>query len=145
MVAKRKLNTAVNKSFVRFVLTTRHPESGVEEGLFRAAYRLRDSSRVEEEDRRLLTEVLAWFGKNLVTPDRFNRSKSKGFYRRTTRGIAWFRNSATDCLSRMHRMRVILEKYGHPVTMLTETRVGYVVYEDELQVVAEPFSDTQTR
>jgi hypothetical protein len=135
----------VSKSFVRFVLTTRHPESGVEEGLFRAAYRLRDSSRVEEEDRRLLTEVLGWFRENLVTPDRFNRSKSKGFYRRTTRGIPWFRDSTTDCLSRMHRIRVILEKYGHPVTILTETRVGYVTYEDELQIVAEPFSDTQTR
>ncbi len=91
-----------------------------------------------------MTEELVWFSENLVTPDRFNRSKSKGFDRRTTRGIAWFRDTATDCLSRMHRMRVILEKYGHPVTMLTETRIGYVVYEDELQVVAEPFSDTQT-
>ena len=78
-----------------------------------------------------MTEELAWFGENLVTPDRFNRSKSKGFYRRTTRGIAWFKDSATECLSRMHRMRVILEKYGHPVMMLTETRIGYVVYEDE--------------
>ena len=29
--------------------------------------------------------------------------------------------------------------------MLTETRVGYVVDEDELQVVAEPFSETRTR
>jgi hypothetical protein len=134
----------VSKSFVRFVLTTRHPESGVEEGLFRAAYRLRDSPRVEDEDRRRLTEVLAWFGENLVTPDRFNRSKSKGFYRRKTRGIAWFRDSATDCLSRMHRLKVILEKYGHPVTILTEARVGYVTYEDELQIVAEPFSDTKT-
>jgi hypothetical protein len=28
--------------------------------------------------------------------------------------------------------------------MLTETRVGYVVYEDDLQVVAEPFADTKT-
>jgi hypothetical protein len=131
-------------SFVRFVLTTRDHESGVEEGLFRTAYRLRDSSHVENEDRRLLTELLRWFGKNLATPDRFNRSKSKGFYRRATRGIAWFRDSAAECLSRMHRLKVILEKYGHPVTMLTETRVGYVVYEDEIQVVAEPFSDTQT-
>ena len=91
-----------------------------------------------------MTEVLGWFWENLDTPDRFNRSKSKGFYRRTTRGIAWFKDSATDCLSRMHRIRVILEKYGHPVTMLTETRVGYVVYEDEFQVVAEPFADTKT-
>ena len=144
-MAKRRRNTAGNESFVRFVLTTRHPESGVEEGLFRTAYRLRDSSRVEEEDRRLLTEALCWFGENLVTPDRFNRSRSKGFYRRTTRGIAWFRDSATDCLSRMHQIKTTLEKYGHPVAMLTERRIGYVVYEDELQVVAEPFSDTQTR
>jgi len=98
---------------------------------------------VEDEDRRVLTELLRWFGDNLATPDRFNRSKSKGFYRRTTRGIAWFKDSAADCLSRMHRIRSILEKYGHPVTMLTESRIGYVVYEDERQVVAEPFSDTR--
>jgi len=134
----------MGKSFVRFVLTTRHPKSGVKEGLFRAAYRLRDSAGVEEGDRRRLTEVLGWFGDNLVTPDRFNRSKSKGFSRRNTRGIAWFRDSATDCLSRMHGIKAILEKYGHPVTILTETRIGYVTYEDDLQIVAEPFSDTKT-
>ncbi len=28
--------------------------------------------------------------------------------------------------------------------MLSETRVGYVIYDDAFQVVAEPFSDTQT-
>ena len=134
----------MSTNFVRFVLTTRHHESGVEEGLFRTAYRLRDSSRVEEEDRRTLAELLRWFGDNLATPDRLNRSKSKGFYRRTTRGIAWFKDSATDCLERMHQIKTTLEKYGHPVTMLTEKRIGYVVYEDELQVVAEPFSDTRT-
>jgi hypothetical protein len=44
----------------------------------------------------------------------------------------------------MHPIKTTLEKFGHPVTMLTESRIGYVVYEDELQVVAEPFSDTQT-
>jgi len=112
-------------------------------------------SRIADENLRELLAFLsassrqagrpeAWFGENLVTPDRFNRSKSKGFYRRKTRGIAWFRDSATDCLSRMHRMKVILEKYGHAITILTETRVGYVTYEDELQIVAEPFSDTKT-
>jgi hypothetical protein len=44
----------------------------------------------------------------------------------------------------MHRVKVILEKYGHHVTMLTERHIGYVVSEDDLQVVAEPFSDTRT-
>jgi hypothetical protein len=42
----------------------------------------------------------------------------------------------------MHRIKQIAESYGHPVTMVRETRVGYVVYEDDLQVVAEPFADT---
>jgi hypothetical protein len=28
--------------------------------------------------------------------------------------------------------------------LLSETRVGYLIYEDDFQVVAEPFADTQT-
>jgi hypothetical protein len=44
----------------------------------------------------------------------------------------------------MHRMKDILEAHGHPVKMLREARVGYVIYEDDFQVVAEPFSDTHT-
>lgn len=35
-----------------------------------------------------LSETLAWFEKNLKTPDRFNRTRSKGYYRRNTKGIA---------------------------------------------------------
>ena len=37
----------------------------------------------------------------------------------------------------------ILQNHGIPVRMLKADRVGYVVYEDEYQVVAEPFADTQ--
>ena len=55
------------------------------------AYKLRDSPRLQAADRELLAESLEWFGKNLDTPTRFNRSKSKGFYRRRTRGITWFK------------------------------------------------------
>ena len=45
----------------------------------------------------------------------------------------------------MHRMAKILGRYGHVVTMITERRIGYVVYEDDRQVVAEPFKDTRIR
>jgi hypothetical protein len=112
--------------------------------LFRLAYRLRDAPEVNAHDRQALAEALEWFDKNLRAPDRFNRSTSKGFYRRATRGIAWLRDSATDCASRMHRIKDIFEAHGHQVTMIRETRVGYIVYEDDLQVIAEPFADTQT-
>jgi len=130
--------------FIRFVVARRHPDSGVEDGTFGLAYELRESPHVEPADRNVLAENLRWFEKNLRTPTRFNRTKSKGFYRRKTRGIAWFKDSATEHLTRMHQIKTVLEQYGHPVVMLSEGRVGYVIYEDAFQVIAEPFSDTQS-
>lgn len=130
--------------FVRFVLARLDPDSGVETGPFAPAYELRDSPDVEAADRDLLTENLKWFEKNLVTPTRFNRTKSKGFYRRKPRGIAWFKDTATEHLARMHQIKGILDRYGHAVVVISEARVGYLIYEDGFQVVAEPFSDTQT-
>ncbi len=44
----------------------------------------------------------------------------------------------------MYRLKRLLEANGYPVTMVKEKRVGYVVYEDGCQVVAEPFSETRT-
>jgi hypothetical protein len=129
---------------VRFVLSTTHPESGVEAGVFPLAYELRDDPQIPQGEREALAHLLDWFDRNLPRPDRFNRSTSKGFYRRTTRGIAWLRDTATECISRMHQLKDILGRHGHHVTMIHATRVGYVVYEDDLQVIAEPFADTET-
>jgi len=44
----------------------------------------------------------------------------------------------------MHVLKGVLESHGHAVTVVHETHVGYVVYEDEAQVVADPFADTRT-
>ncbi len=98
---------------------------------------------MENADRVPLAEILTWFDRNLEKPARFNRSKSKGFYRRRTRGITWFKDTATEHLARMRQVNAILEKYGHSVTMLSESRVGYLIFEDAFQVVAEPFSDSE--
>jgi hypothetical protein len=99
---------------------------------------------VDAADRELLAQNLTWFEKNLKTPTRFNRTKSKGFYRRNAKGIAWFKDTASEHLMRMHQVKAVLEQPGYAVVMLTESRVGYVIYDDAIQVVAEPFSDTQT-
>ena len=131
-------------AFIRFVLLKRNPESGVEDGLFDLAHRLRESPDVDVSDRETLRLLLDWFDHNLTTPERFNRTSSKGHYRRLTKGIAWFRDTATDCIAQMHRIKAVLESNGHHVAMIREDRVGYVVYEDDLQVVAEPFADTTT-
>lgn len=131
-------------AFLRFVVSEIHPDSGVNNGLFELAYTLRDADDVSEEDRQVLADHLAWFAKSLSTPERFNRSSSKGYYRRATRGIAWFRDTAVEHIARMHEMRRIVEANGHAVELIREERIGYVVYEDDVQVVAEPFSDTRT-
>jgi hypothetical protein len=131
-------------AFLRVILSSRHPDSGVEDGIFGVAYSLRDNPEVHLDVREQLRADLAWFEKNLPTPTRFNRTTSKGHYRRATSGITWFRASASECIRRMHQLKRVLESNGHRVTMIRENRIGYVVYDDELQVVAEPFSDTQT-
>jgi hypothetical protein len=131
--------------FIRFVIAKPHPDSGVNNGVFEPAYRLREDPSLGQNDRRILDEVLDWFDKHLASPDRFNRSKSKGYYRRATHGITWFRDGATECISQMYRLKDVLDASGYSVTAIRSTRVGYIVYEDEFQVVAEPFSDTQTK
>jgi hypothetical protein len=130
--------------FLRFIVTGLHPESGLEDGLFGPAYRLRDDPALGEAERNTLSDTLTWFETNLKTAARFNRTRSKGYYRRNTKGIAWFRDTASECISRMHVLKRVLESHGHVVTVVHETHVGYVVYEDEAQVVAEPFADTRT-
>ena len=44
----------------------------------------------------------------------------------------------------MYALKVLLERYGHFVDVLQESHIGYVVWEDAHQVIAEPFKDTRT-
>ena len=46
-------------------------------------------------------------------------------------------------LLRIFEMARILHEHGANVYMLRAQRVGYVVYEDDHQVVAEPFADVR--
>jgi hypothetical protein len=131
-------------AYLRFIVSREHPDTGVADGLFGVAYAVRDSEETSRSDRESLTEQLAWFAQNLPIPKRFNRSASKGYYRRNTKGIAWFRDNAREHISRMHEMKRIVEANGHIVHVVREDRIGYVVYEDNVQVIAEPFADTRT-
>ena len=45
-------------------------------------------------------------------------------------------------IRRMREYQQTLETYGLTVEMLRTERPGYIVYEDEHQVVAYPFADT---
>lgn len=131
-------------TFLRFVVSQPNPDSGVEGGLFGAAYAIQRGDDVSEVDGSTLRDLLAWFEEHLPTPERFNRTSSKGYYRRTPKGIAWFRDTASEHIAKMHQLKRIVELNGYAVSLIQEDRVGYLVHEDEFQVIAEPFADTRT-
>jgi|SRR6185312_1596420 len=127
------------QTFLRFVLMRSHPDTGVEEGIFGAAYELRNDRLLSASDRQSLEALLTWFENNLAKPERLNSSKSKGYYRRKTAGISWLKPTAVEHIAKMHEIAAILNRHGFHVSQETTGRPGYVVFEDDRQVVAEPF------
>jgi hypothetical protein len=130
--------------FLRFVMQTPISNSGVRKGIFAAAYDLKRSGRLSSADEHHLTDLLEWFEQNLIVPKRFNRTRSKGYYRRATKGIAWFKSSATTHLARVRELAELLDRYDVRSEIVKSERPGYIVYEDDAQIIAEPFRDTQT-
>jgi hypothetical protein len=127
--------------FLRFVTAELDDESHQELGVFHAAGRLRDSGSLSRAEEELLQEVRDWFNVNLEKPKRFTSAKPP-YYRKRQNGISWFKDSAWEHIGKMHEMVALLEHHDVPVRMIKTTRPGYVVYEDEFQIVAVPFADS---
>ena len=128
--------------FIRFVRPNSLKVSNAREGFFCAAYELKRRDVLDDNTSAYLLELLEWFTQNLRTPQKFNRSKSKGSEYRNTAGLSWFKEGAAIFINRSYELVSLLQEHGYPIEVLRTERVGYIVYEDEYQVVAEPFSDT---
>lgn len=127
--------------FIRFVVHKLDPNSGRRQGIFQVAGTLRKSDTLSGVDRSELDELWDWFNENLEKPERMDISvRSHG----KAQAISWFKSSATQHIGKMREFQLILEHYDIAVEILKTKRPGYVVYEDEYQVAAYPFSDTPT-
>lgn len=120
----------------------RNQSSGFREGLFQVAGRLAKGGRLSEAEQKHLDDLREWFGTYLPKPDRFSRKRKAAD--KNTRGIAWFKDSAHKHIKRMRDLVALLERHDVQVNVVETTRPGYVVYEDDFQVVAEPFAETRT-
>jgi hypothetical protein len=128
--------------FLRFVVSDIDKDSERESGVFQAIHKLDTEGRLQDSERESYTELAAWFDANLKKPARFTASKPP-FYRKRNRAISWFKDTAGEHVARAWQMAAMLERHGVPVRLKKAARVGYVVYEDEFQVVAEPFANTR--
>lgn len=86
-------------------------------------------------------ELYDWFRLNLRVPDRLARA-GKAHAKKVA--LSWFKPDATEHIARMRQVAVILGAHDRHVEMIRSDRPGYVVYEDEHQIAAEPFRDTAT-
>ena len=127
--------------YVRFVIHHNDPDSGRRQGLFQALTDLDHSGALKPHEIELYDEVYDWFKANLRVPRSFTRS-SKPHAKKVA--LSWFKDSATEHISKMRVLAQILDAHGVGVDMLRTERPGYVVYEDEHQVAAEPFGETST-
>jgi hypothetical protein len=125
-------NPLEKHEYVRFVVGRKDEDSHVEQGIFQAAARAVEWREITGSDADDLQELRVWFSENLRKPTSFGRDNLR-------RGICWFKTGATEHIARIWEMVQILERNGVYVKKIRTDRPGYVVYEDEWQLVAEPF------
>lgn len=126
--------------YLRFVVAEIDEDSERSLGVFHALWNLRVAGKLREYEEAHHDTVRWWFSANLERPTRFTAAKAP-FYRKKNRALSWFKDSAIDHIAQIRELVVILENHGVYVRTLKAKRVGYVVYEDEYQIVAEPFAD----
>jgi hypothetical protein len=131
-------------TYLRFVVGHIDPDAAVRSGPFWVAGQLRDDGTLSFYDQEHLTELLDWFNSNLEKPERFNRTNSKGYADRAARGISWLKAEAHEHIGKMRELAGLLAEHGYFVDQIETDRPGYIVYEDDHQIVAEPFTDTPT-
>jgi hypothetical protein len=122
--------------FVRFVVAQAHQDTDEPMGIFEAVDLLPRVGQLADWDERRLTELRDWFRAHLPFPDRTTRSTRPNA---THRALSWFKASATEHITHARELAAVLEAYDIRTQMLTAERPGYIVYEDEIQVLAEPF------
>lgn len=127
--------------YIRFVVHSLDSDSGRRQGLFQALGEIADDGQLGKEDQASYEALRKWFRENLSVPATF--AKSSKVHAKSV-AISWFKPSAIEHIAKMRSFASILELHGVPVEMLKQDRLGYVVYEDEHQIVAEPFKDTRT-
>lgn len=120
------------REYVRFVIGRKDEDSNVEQGIFQAAAHALEWQQITGSDADHLRELKEWFNENLEKPTSFGRDKLR-------LGICWFNTTANEHISRIWEMVQILERNGIYVKKIRTDNPGYVIYEDEWQLVAEPF------
>jgi hypothetical protein len=123
--------------FVRFVIARRDMRSDQRVGVFSALYEMEDAGELASHELEWFAAIDRWFDHNMKRPSRFAWSNRPNAPRRA---ITWLKMSAKEHVNQMRQLVSLLEHKDIDVEELRTDKPGYVVYEDEFQVAAIPFS-----
>lgn len=126
--------------YIRFVHTSAVEGMSARLGFFQVAADLVGDPLTPSEVSGSVNDIRKWFGANLAAPPRFSRSGNQRLLE--TKGLSWFKPDARQHIQRAFELKVLLQDSGFVIDCIRTSRPGYVVYEDDHQIVAEPFSDT---
>lgn len=118
------------REYIRFVVG-RAEDGHVERGIFHVAGLAVEWQDITGADVAKLEDLQRWFSQQLSRPASAGRDRARF-------GICWFKTDAIEHISRAREMVEILARHGIKVREERTGKPGYVVYEDEWQLVAEP-------
>jgi len=84
-------------------------------------------------------DAILWFRSHLRKPRRLNRSRRP---HAKNKAICWFKPSAVEHIAKAREIVRVLQDHGVHVRMIKTDNPGYIVYQDDYQIAAEPFADT---
>jgi len=116
------------RKFVRFAVGG-EDDGWVERGIFHVAGQALEWNNITGADAAKLDELQRWFSENLKKPASIGRDSNR-------LGVCWFKAEATSHIDRAVEMIRILERNGISVRKIETDKPGYVIYEDEWQLVA---------
>jgi len=124
--------------FIRFISGDVDERSHVAAGLFCAANKLRWEDDLPDYEFDALCELRDWFNLHLASPFDFLPETD-----RYARGVCWFKPTACEYLTRAWELTTILERNGVLIWTVKSRVPGYILYEDDAQVFAEPYHDVR--
>src|SRR5262249_54121993 len=105
--------------FIRFVTLRQHEHSHCLEGVFQAAYRLKEEGKLTGGEARRCEVLLRWFVRHLPVPGRFSRPRGKPARRQA---ICWLKADAAEHLGKLRELAALLERHGVLTRMLWTSR-----------------------
>ena len=124
--------------YIRFVMLAKDMDSRHPEGLIIGASRLIEEDVFDREEQEAVEQILRWFNQNLKIPPLL---KQPG----RNRCLSWFKPEAKEALRMMWELFNLLKKKGVAVDFIKKEDVGNVFYEDECQIVAQPYRHNRKR